>query len=647
MGSNMGRTLDASAGVHGSGHAARWLLRAAGFAAVLFLQLAWEHQALPASVRLFHLALVLVAVWRPAAALLIVAALGPIAGDVLRLLRGQPGDLLGLTTSVPGSVDFLEQMVLAALTGWLAPWRPAPPRTRLGGPALLVGAVAFASAATVLPARVLAAMPDASVFTIVQRLWLGWDLWPLPEWRPLIFARHAIEGVALACFAEAVVRERPNRLRQLLTTIVAAQATAVLLTVAGMARSVAGMSDWPQAVSRLVRSRLTRYTDPNATGSAFALLALAAVGLVRRRLPDAAVLVPVLLLFVGVWLTGSRAAIAAPVGVLFAWMVILAWRRPQLRRRALAAAAAVVVIAAVATVLYPSKRSAYFGFDVTGRLILHRAALRMTATAPVFGVGIGTFWDRSYEFGAWELPELGRRFGVWWPEPHEHAHNNFLQILAEQGLFGLVAFCVLLATALAPAVRRTATLSREHQWLLAGLAAFVLTWALSHPLLAPEAAFVFWIALGMFAAAAPAPAAPAGRSIFVWLALAVIVSIPVRLTQQHADLTHAGVGLSEWQRDAQGERYRESGARFSLYAPTGRTFIVPVRRDPSAPDPVRLEARLDNRVVSSVTVSATDWHYVRVPVPATDARFVRLEFVATSDPPAAPIRLQLGPDERR
>ena len=68
--------------------------------------------------------------------------------------------------------------------------------------------------------------------------------------------------------------------------------------------------------------------------------------------------------------------------------------------------------------------------------------MRMVAQQPVFGIGLGEFYQRSGEFSS---PELLALFP---PAQHENAHNNFLQILAETGLTGLAAFVVLLTAAL-------------------------------------------------------------------------------------------------------------------------------------------------------------------------------------------------------
>ena len=61
-------------------------------------------------------------------------------------------------------------------------------------------------------------------------------------------------------------------------------------------------------------------------------------------------------------------------------------------------------------------------------------AVRLVASRPFFGVGIGDYRIASGEFTSERL-----RAGY----PNENAHNNFLQILAEVGSIGFAVFAVL------------------------------------------------------------------------------------------------------------------------------------------------------------------------------------------------------------
>ena len=81
---------------------------------------------------------------------------------------------------------------------------------------------------------------------------------------------------------------------------------------------------------------------------------------------------------------------------------------------------------------------------VRTRLALSKAALQMTKGAPAFGVGIGRYYELSGEFA----PQVFREMST--GTTRENAHNNFLQVLAEEGIAGLLALLLALGAALAP-----------------------------------------------------------------------------------------------------------------------------------------------------------------------------------------------------
>jgi hypothetical protein len=62
-------------------------------------------------------------------------------------------------------------------------------------------------------------------------------------------------------------------------------------------------------------------------------------------------------------------------------------------------------------------------------------AFNMWRSSPVWGQGIGRFYEVSADFGAAELRTVTVGSGA----GKENAHNSFLQILGEEGLTGLLA----------------------------------------------------------------------------------------------------------------------------------------------------------------------------------------------------------------
>ena len=146
----------------------------------------------------------------------------------------------------------------------------------------------------------------------------------------------------------------------------------------------------------------------------------------------------------GVWFTGSRVGMASAaigvVGFLTGCVVILRQRRIPSGLAVLALIVALGVIGA-GVMLYPAQRNIATSVAIDVRTDMAHVAIQLFKTRPVFGVGVGTFWNRSAEY----IP--ARWKGIY---THENAHNNFLQILAELGALGLGLFVALLVVALRP-----------------------------------------------------------------------------------------------------------------------------------------------------------------------------------------------------
>jgi len=251
------------------------------------------------------------------------------------------------------------------------------------------------------------------------------------------------------------------------------------------------------------------------------------------------------------------------------------------------------------------------------RIGLATGAIAMAADHPVFGVGLGRFYDLSNLYVS--VPNYIVR---------ENAHNNFLQILAELGVPGLVLFLAVLGTAAAAA---RGIDSAGTSAVLAGVFAFLLTCIGGHPLLVPYAAFPFWIALGVCASGMSIP--PPRKWIRIaglFLAAAYVVTLPLRVVAaaQDANLEGTAIGLSQWQRDAEGGRYRFAGGRATVFAPASAT-AVRFRLRPGNQAPASLQVRifLDGREADRVLLDANDdWRTVRVILAGrTAARFSRID----------------------
>ncbi len=109
----------------------------------------------------------------------------------------------------------------------------------------------------------------------------------------------------------------------------------------------------------------------------------------------------------------------------------------------------------------------------------------MIRDRPFFGQGIGSFF--------WRLPAYSHH------SFYENAHNYFLQIGAELGMVGLIAFLWLLVIIVKSGVSLFLQL-KDRYWkllvggLVGGILGFLLTCLADHPLLLLEMQFIFWLA---------------------------------------------------------------------------------------------------------------------------------------------------------
>jgi len=125
--------------------------------------------------------------------------------------------------------------------------------------------------------------------------------------------------------------------------------------------------------------------------------------------------------------------------------------------------------ARIETILHPSADYNWSGKSETGRMDIWKRGLGYMMSHPVFGVGAETF-ERAEGTLA---PQARQRqqYGQYFQE--STAHNSFIQIGAELGVLGLVAFIVLLVNAF-----RTLSAARERSAGEASVLARILTGSL-------------------------------------------------------------------------------------------------------------------------------------------------------------------------
>lgn len=590
----------------------------------------------PATFQLAVALLALLAAFNPFNALLVVAGFFPL-GTMLSALWGVPWR--------GGQVS--AGLVLAFLVGWflrlIVRRDPAVP-PHLAGPAAVTAVILVASAAmNTLLDGVAGAGPGATAAAAL-RDFAAHFLTRLAATHPWYAAAEALIALALLCAVAAVLDRSGARPRRLLCMLAIGVTAAAVLNLNRYAEVSLRHED-ALAAARGYLSWLRiniHFGDLNAAGSVFAMTLLVMVGLFRTAGRARAGWIAAMVIgLTAALLAGSRVGLASlllAAGLGAAWEAEL-WRS----RRTLATAAALLLLAALGAGVmlfqFPREKA-----NVNAERAIHVRAeffsrgLRMAREHPVFGVGEGRFFKESARYST---P------GVFGPE---NAHNDVIQVLAERGLAGLVAFLWLLYAALRPlagphprGAQRTLCI-----WTAAGLGAYLLSGVGGHPLITFASAVPFWIVLGagtqMMAASAGGPVKSyrRPRQIGLLAAAALVAVLPFRL---HAAWVELGLGVTPqpWQVDGE-LRYRDVGDAGAMMVPAPVTLIsVPLRISGSGALPVKaaVEIAVDEQTINRVTVRSDGWVYVEVPMPVRSGYSDRRVAVRLIDPPPG-ARLLLG-----
>lgn len=581
------------------------------------IQALWFLQPIPPVLFAGHLVLLAVAVTRPAAALVALAAIGPLTTSIAEI-----------SGSTIAGARHLEAMMWAVVAGAVFRWRAGIP-TRTGMPALVFGTVCLASAVAVYPIRFLQLLSDLpSLETVVG---LGRDYFvrrPLGD--PLYFAMLGAGGAALVWATEHLNRRTAGVTMWVVSAALLSHAVVALHNLQRLVNAASRRDDsFGSLWDMWLTVRVSSQYDVNAAASVFAMVAVASVGVWTLR--KSYWQVPATgLVMVGVWLTGSRVAIVAvAVSSLAAFVVGALGAGRRGRWRALGGVIVTIVLAATVVAMYPSKRNLNLPASVESRAVLFRTGVAMVKDSPAFGIGIGRFLELSERYGS---ADIARILQV--ERTRDNAHNNFLQVAAELGLVGLLAFVWVLGACVAGGVWRWRRLGVPERWLLAGVGGMMLTWLSGHPLLVPEAALMFWVFAGMAATAGapPSPASALERGTTTIALAAIIVSVPWQAAahRERADLEHLALGLSAWHLTDTGERFRDAGRGFSLFLPSAHLTTLPLRTAPGVPSPLTVKVMVAGKVVDVVVVELDDWLTYVFRVPNSPAQFVEVTFVVES-----------------
>ena len=566
------------------------------------------------------LSLLILSIAQPWGGIMIVAGLLPL------------GPSLGALLHAPAALT--EPLVVSVLAG--AACRAAFGRERVRGdllmPALALAIVVASSyAVELVVARVVLGPAqfdtDASALASGRYFFANHDLGSL---RP---AALMIEGLWLCVVTAHAVGGASDRLRSLSRLAVGAAAGVAALNVARLLSIGLGTGAIVQALPQIARTTRinVQYGDVNAAGSYFAMLVCVGAGLMLGATRKWGWALALALLCAGLWLTTSRAAIVAVLAaaaLALAGSYLAATNRAA-PRRWLPGVVALIVASVVVVLFLPNP---FTGSATTVAVAIRRdmavVALRLFESHPVFGIGVGRFYEES--------GDLMRSLPVGQYYIRENAHNTFLQVLAELGVVGLGWLLVVIAMPLrglfataassleAPAARRVAI------GIGAGVAVFLVSALTGHPLLTPEAALPFWMLAGAAATFAPERRLPRwSYGAAVLLCVLTIASVPARARAAvaGADLEHLGYGLSLWQTDPSGQRFRLATGVATVFLPTDAEVLhIPLATADPRAGALMVSLRLEGRLVDRVLLQNAGWTIYKFRVPDRErARFIPLE----------------------
>lgn len=544
---------------------------------------------------------------RPLWALAVLATVGPLSAELQSWLGAPP---------ISGN-EMLEMLVLAVVCGSSVRQAVRPGAQTAGSPAAWVLAAIFAASAIVVTSV------QAEIFAAgdwgARWSWEQITRWYFLHPRALPAVHDAtiwLAGLGAAALAAREIRQQPEwgpRLAQCALLGLAGEAVYSWLRLYTIA--LRAPDPLVAFLRHAVSTRISpHFPDLNAVGSVFALATagwftwLVAPAVARRWR------VVSLVAFVAsagaLWLTQSRAAfVATAVVCVLVWIRIT---RPS-RRMIAGVAIAVLALATLFTVANFNRVSrASAGDAARVRVGLAATGLRMAADHPVFGVGLGEFRARANAYTSAELIALFPVAGA-----GENAHNQWVQVLGETGIIGLLAFCAYWCGILAAAVRQPGAGPRVPMVALAaGLTALLLSALLGHPFLTPFATLTALVIAGILQGLSPASAADGrrGRWIAAACIAALLISLPFRVVsaRRAVDLDNHVVGATGIVGELEGVRFRRAEPESVLFVRTDAEIVE---------IPLRAESGVGCRVTVSVDGNAADEVYV------TSDRWQRARFI--------------------
>ncbi|AQT78580.1 polymerase [Mycolicibacterium litorale] len=237
----------------------------------------------------------------------------------------------------------------------------------------------------------------------------------------------------------------------------------------------------------------------------------------------AAVVLAIVALLAGIYLTQSRGTFVSAGIAIAVWFIA---SEGSVRRWGLASLPAVLALFFVPGVgdrlqdmiqqLSQGEGNGHVDPSLLGRLAAQEQAAMMWAERPYFGFGPGTFPGEVINFAG--------RVATAVRQPNAEAHNIYLSLLAESGVFGLFGWTIMVAGFLTILVLRIVAQPRSaDRVLVAAVVAAILGWSVSSAGLHLAYFRTFALVLAMVPALAPRWPVPTatirgfGRRAGIWL----------------------------------------------------------------------------------------------------------------------------------
>lgn len=214
--------------------------------------------------------------------------------------------------------------------------------------------------------------------------------------------------------------------------------------IAGLLQSGFGLLQWADvyASNHLAFVATGSFANPGPFGGYIGVALSASIGMLfylrgRRRVEKVCLCLSILLLGIACFISDSR---AAWIGVVFAVVSIAVWKS-KLPKKKYWIVGMLVFLSIILFLLY-----SYRPVSADARILIWKVCGVMAQEAPLLGTGIGTLPSTYMYHQAIYLQQFPNSAESLIAGDNVYAFNEYIRILCEQGVIGLIVFFFLLLT---------------------------------------------------------------------------------------------------------------------------------------------------------------------------------------------------------